>query len=213
MIKLVNPDFILVKYRYAIAMPDKVKLYDTVLQDWLTTKFESIYKGKTLLLVSPLFEVANNTSKILVQISIDVEGKEGTEKAFNYCRTVINKYDFLSMVYTGKTGFHLFSNFTILTDNMPITQLRHEIMAPLKIASPLIDLYSGIRDMPIVRIGLRENKRIAFPVPKNISYQKFLQLTNTTDFSFMTQKDLKNFIKEYILPSKQISYNQFLSLV
>jgi hypothetical protein len=29
----------------------------------------------------------------------------------------------------------------------------------------------------------------------------------------MTQRDLKNFIKEYILPSKQISYNQFLSLV
>jgi hypothetical protein len=211
--KLVNPDFILVKYRYAIAMTDKIKLYDSVLQDWLTTKFESIYKGKTLLLVSPLFEIANNTSKLLVQISIDVEGKEGTEKAFNYCRNLINRYDFLSMVYTGKTGFHVFSNFTILIDNMPITQLRHEIMAPLRVSSPLIDPYSGLRDMPIVRIGPRENKRLAFPVPKNISYEKFLKLTNSTDFSFMTQKELKNFIKDFILPSKQISYNQFLSLV
>ncbi len=208
-----NMDNIIVKYRYVVTMSDRYKLYPLVLDDWLHEKFDMLYNGKLGFLVCPYFTPKDDKEHIYCQLLLDVEGKVGTEKAFDYSKSMLNRYSFLTMEYTGKTGFHLASNFLVKVPKESSPQIRKLMLEPLQLSS-LVDQNSSIRNMPTIRIGTF-GKRFAYPIQKNMNYKQFTKLTFIAkDFSqIMSKQQLQDYIKEYILPDKIINYKQYLDIV
>ena len=205
---------IIVKYRYTVPMPDQYKEYHEVLTDWTTTKLKGIYYGKIGLLVCPYFRVSGEDF-LYCQLLLDIEGKQGTKVAFEYARHLKKKYNWLTIEYTGKTGFHMASSFLVKLKRDETPVLRNLMLEPLHIDSALVDKNSSIRDMPTIRIGAIFKDRFAFPVLDDWDYEKFLAIKKVArDFEpIFTSEELKSYIKEWLLPNKHITYNEYLRLL
>ena len=206
---------IVVKYRYTVVMPDVYKPLETVRQDWTTTKLPSICHAQTMLLVCPIYYSYEQQRKKYVQVLLDVEGKFGTERAFNLSRQLQRKFKFLTMEFTGKTGFHLASKFLVELEEDDVRVIRKKILGPMNVLdNPLIDATSSIRAMPTIRIG-RMGNRLAFPVRKKWTYKEFEKRRRTVKelCDIFSEENMKNYILTYIVPDKIVSYDYFLKLV
>lgn len=196
---------LIVTYRYAIAMPDRKVSYYDLMNKWLTEPHLSqIYNGKLLLSISP---ISTDGTHLFTQIALDIEGGKNTKEAFNFSTRFINHNKDFYMTYTGKTGFHIFSKFLVMTDIMHIQDLRYMLIDPLNISTSMLDYNSSIRNVPMIRIGYRHDTHtLATPVSPTINYNTFVKkMTNVTDFkTIMSLKDMKKFISSKIFPANNI---------
>ncbi len=206
---------LLVKYRYSITMPDKVKPYSEILEDWTKTKIKFFYEGKTGMLVSPIFRELDNSKNLFCQLLLDIEGKTGTEEAFNYSKRLKRRFPFLTIEFTGKTGFHLASSFLVQLENDETRIIRNQMLGQLSLIS-IVDQISSIRDMPTIRIGnfFYPTNRFAFPILDDWDYDNFIKHKYDEDFSkIFSIEDLKSYIHEFILPNRIISYQDYLEMI
>ena len=203
---------VIVKYRYTIPMPDRYKSYNKVLYDWTNTKFKTLYTGHIGLLVCPYFFVKGK-DYIYCQVLIDVEGKPNTKTAYEYAYKLRAKYPWLTVEYTGKSGFHLASNFLVKIQKDETPVIRSKILDPLNLDYSIVDKTSSIRSMPTIRIGKVSKDRFAFPVLSEWNYEEFEKHRYDKSFeSILAPEQLKAYIEEFILPNKIISYKQYLNL-
>ncbi len=212
---LINDKSILVKYRYVINMPDVIKPYPDVINKWTSDEYlNKLYDGQLMLSISPVFNILNSKFK-LYQIQLDME-TDDIKSLFYYCLSIIKKYDDFYMCYTGKRGFHIYSNFLILMENnKSISEINKMLISPLNINTKFLDYTSSIRDVSTIRIGKRlDTGRLAFPIlvenfdwfKNNINIKKF---SNIKGF---TKNNLKQFITKFLLPINKIFYyDQFLN--
>lgn len=201
---------IVVKYRYVITMSDAYKTMDKVIENWTTTKFDRIYSGKLMLLVSPIFFV-RNSKDLLVQLQLDIENKSNNQyEVFRQCIEFTKKHKHTYITYTGRNGFHIYSSYLIHIPNgldIPIKYLRQGILSlyDTSMFGNNLDKVASIRNMPTIRIGMRDDTRkLAFPILSD-NYEKFRSLQDSKDFSrIMSKKDLKSFISNKLLPHKVV---------
>ncbi len=196
---------LIVTYRYAIAMPDRKVSYYDLIHKWLTEPHLSqIYNGKLLLSISP---ISTDGEHLFTQIALDIEGSNNTKTAFDFSSRFINHNKDFYMTYTGKTGFHIFSKFLVMTEKMHIQDLRFMLIDPLNISTSMLDYNSSIRNVPMVRIGYRHDTHtLATPVSPSVAYNVFVKkITKVTDFkTIMSLKDMKKFISSKIFPATNI---------
>jgi len=204
---------IIVNYRYVITMPNRYKPYNLVVKDWTENKLDLIYNGKIGLLVSPYFFIKDNDEYMYCQLLLDIEGSESEFQAFEYSKQLVKTYPFLSMAYTGKSGFHLMSNFLVKVKRTTTFEIRHQMLDDLRLSS-IVDKVSSIRNMPTIRIG-SFGKRFAFPTNSKLTYNQFVRLRlGVKDFSnIMSKQQLVTYIKTFVLPSKVISQRSYRNLI
>jgi hypothetical protein len=192
-------------------MPDRYKPLPKALNYWTSTRFNAIYQGKMLLLISPILRI-KESNDILVQFQLDVEGKkEKMESLFLKCVEFIKMHKNMHMTYTGKSGFHIYSNYLYYIKNgllKPISEIREMILSKYNldiIGTTNIDFVSSIRDMPTIRIGKRpDTKRLAFPILET-NWKWFEARMNSKTFaSIMSEDMLRTYISKFMIPYTNI---------
>ena len=208
------PENTLVKYRYVIPMSDRIDTIKNIINKWTKKYVDKIYFGQLMLLVSPIYTYKDN---IFVQPVIDVDAP--FNEAFRYVKNFLskdNRKKHWIAEFTGKTSFHLISNFAIILDKgITLPEIRKIVYEPLKLKNEYVDIISSIRDMPFVRIGYRqETKKLAFPVldfSMNFIRKNINQLTFKNVFK--NTNELAEYIRNWIFPRFYIKEDEYVRYI
>lgn len=216
-----TPPNLNVQYKYNIRMQpinDSIKNFIYKLG---TKHFDKLYDGNILILVSPIL-TRNKEKYVFPMLDIDTNFNKGLSLLKTFFSKENNRKLWYAE-YTGKNAFHLYFKYLVklpqdddIINN--IAAIRSFIFKNLK--TPLmqyVDLTSSIREVPIVRIGHREDtNRMAVPMLK-LDREWIVKASMTKGFENTFDKSmLSDYIKKYIFPMTVIeshTYNQLIAKV